>query len=214
MFDKSIIDTDNFMDMPMSAKALYFLIGMEADDEGFASYKKVIRVHGGNEDDIKVLATKGLIIIFQSGVVVVTDWNQNNWLDNRRLKPTQYQNEKKMLILTEGHRYALSNGLASAKPEERSIEEESITMPPDGDIEKLVNEKGRIQHDFQFIGLEIYEKTGAPENKKGECMRLAKRYPRLINPALSFCLDYPNPALKWKMFLWKLNALIKNDKVA
>jgi hypothetical protein len=81
MFDRAIIDTDKFMDMSMSTKALYFLLGMEADDEGFVSYKKVMRIHGGNEDDIKVLVAKNFLIKFESGVVVITDWNKNNWLD-------------------------------------------------------------------------------------------------------------------------------------
>lgn len=78
MFDRAIIDTDRFMDLSMSSKALYFLLGMEADDEGFVSYKKVMRAHGGNEDDIKVLTAKGFLIQFESGVVVITDWHKNN----------------------------------------------------------------------------------------------------------------------------------------
>lgn len=77
------------------------------------------------------------------------------------------------------------------------------------DIEELLNEKRGIQYDYQYLGLEVYEKTGAPSNKKAECIRIAKKYPNYITPSLSFCLDYPNPALKWKMFLWKLNSLIK-----
>jgi hypothetical protein len=84
--------------------------------------------------------------------------------------------------------------------------------PANADIDNLLNEKGGIQYDYQYQGLEIYEKTGAPKDKKAECIRLAKNYPKLINPALSFCLDYPNQALKWKMFLWKLNQLIKDVK--
>lgn len=126
MFDRAIIDTDKFMDLPMSGKAIYFLLGMEADDEGFVSYKKVLRIHGGNEDDVKVLVAKGFLIMFPSGVVVVTDWNKNNWLDNRRTRPTEYQTEKSLLTLTEEKMYVLSDGLASAAPVERRIEEKSI----------------------------------------------------------------------------------------
>lgn len=126
MFDRAIIDTDKFMDLPMSGKAIYFLLGMEADDEGFVSYKKVLRIHGGNEDDVKVLVAKGFLIMFPSGVVVVTDWNKNNWLDNRRTRPTEYQTEKSLLTLTEEKMYVLSEGLASAVPEEKRIEEKSI----------------------------------------------------------------------------------------
>lgn len=86
----------------------------------------------------------------------------------------------------------------------------NTNTPPKGDIiDNLLNEGGNIQHDFQYVGLEIFDKLSAPANKKGECIRLAKLYPGLVNQALSFSLDYPNPALKWKMFLWKLNSLIK-----
>lgn len=124
MFDRAIIDTDRFMDLSMSAKALYFLLGMEADDEGFVSYKKIMRIHGGNEDDIKILVAKSFLIIFESGVVVITDWNKNNWLDTRRIRPTEYQNEKSLLHLTKDRKYLLSKCLASI--EENSIEENSI----------------------------------------------------------------------------------------
>lgn len=123
MFDRAIIDTDRFMDLSMSAKALYFLLGMEADDEGFVSYKKIMRIHGGNEDDIKILVAKNFLIIFDSGVVVITDWNKNNWLDTRRIRPTEYQKEKNLIVLTKDRKYLLSNGLASI--EQNSIEESS-----------------------------------------------------------------------------------------
>src|SRR3990167_7898933 len=123
MFDKSILETDNFLNISLGAKALYFLLGMEADDEGFISPKRVLRLYGGEVGDLKNLIDVGLIIPFKSGVVVITDWNQNNWLDNRRIRPTQYQIEKKMLLLTEQKRYELSNGLAPARLEESRIEE-------------------------------------------------------------------------------------------
>jgi hypothetical protein len=122
MFDKAIIDTDRFMDLSMSSKALYFLLGMEADDEGFVSYKKVMRIHGGNEDDVKILVAKKFLIAFESGVVVITDWNDNNYLDKNRIKTTQYKKERSMLMLTSDRKYVLNNGLTSI--EESSIEED------------------------------------------------------------------------------------------
>lgn len=126
MFDRSIIETDSFLNVSLSAKAIYFLLGMEADDEGFVSPNRVVRLYGGEAGDIKNLIDVGLIIPFKTGVVVITDWNQNNWLDGRRIKPTQYQNEKKMLVLTEAKKYELSSGLASAPLEERRVEKNSI----------------------------------------------------------------------------------------
>lgn len=123
MFDKAVIDTDRFMDLPVSAKALYFLLGMEADDEGFVSYKKVIRIHGGNDDDIKILHAKNFVIKFETGVVVITDWRKNNWLDSRRIKKTEYVTEKELLAVTKDNKYMLSKCLADVKPEEYRGEE-------------------------------------------------------------------------------------------
>lgn len=155
MFDRAIIETDSFLNVSMSAKAIYFLLGMEADDEGFVSPNRVIRLYGGEIGDIKNLIDVGLIIPFQSGVVVITDWKQNNWLDNRRIKPTQYQEEKKQLEVGDNNKYLLSNGLANAKRVEyrgveNSIEQKSrvqeITPAQEarsffeGDIEKIFNE--------------------------------------------------------------------------
>ena len=138
MFDRAIIDTDKFMDLSMSAKALYFLMGMEADDEGFVSPRKVLRIHGGNDDDIRILVAKNFVIPFESGVVVITDWNKNNWLDSRRIKATEYQKEKKLLTLLDDKTYAKVDGLAPAKQElsqysieESSIEESSTVPAPD-----------------------------------------------------------------------------------
>lgn len=160
MFDKAIIDTDRFMDMGISSKAMYFLLGMEADDEGFVSYRKVMRIHGGNEDDIKVLEAKRFIIKFQTGVVVITDWNKNNWLDSRRSRPTEYQEEKSKISLTKDNTYVLSTGLASIE-ENRSVESvvaQSAT-PSIFDLEKELQKlkKDKKRH-IQLIGEYLEEK--------------------------------------------------------
>lgn len=131
MFDKAIIDTDKFMDLSMSSKALYFLLGMEADDEGFVSYKKVMRIHGGNNDDIKVLIAKDFLIKFESGVVVITVWNKNNWLDKRRIKETEYIKERKMLVVNGKKEYCLATAkqpLRESSIEENRIEENSTKI--------------------------------------------------------------------------------------
>lgn len=142
MFDKAIIDTDRFMDLSMSAKALYFLLGMEADDEGFVSYKKVMRIHGGNEDDIKILIAKNFLIRFDSGVVVITEWNKNNWLDKRRIVPTEYTLEKSMLSIKADKTYSLSNGLA---PAQHSLRENRI--------EQNRIEQNRIEYNLAYAKL-------------------------------------------------------------
>lgn len=121
MFDKSIIETDDFLDMGMPTKALYFLLGMEADDEGFVSPKRVMRLYGGNDDDLRILIAKGFVILFKSGVVVITDWKENNYLDKNRIKETRYKTEKRLLSM-EGNKYRMLNECLTSI-EEKSIEE-------------------------------------------------------------------------------------------
>jgi len=108
MFDKAIIDTDKFADMPLTTKALYFLLGMEADDKGFVSPRRVMRAQGGTEDDLKILIAKGYVIYFESGVIVITDWHRNNWLDTRRIKETEFLNELSLLSISD-ERYVLKS---------------------------------------------------------------------------------------------------------
>lgn len=149
MFDKEVITLDSFLDLPMEAKALYFLLGMEADDEGFINPKKVIRLYGGTEDSIKILILKGFIIPFESGVVVITDWKRNNWLDKRRIKETIYVDEKSQINYNEmTNKYEY---LASAKQmlrenriEQNSIVENSIADDEDNIYTYYENNIGTI----------------------------------------------------------------------
>ena len=43
MFAKTIIDSDAFLDMPLTAQALYFHLSMRADDDGFVNNPKKIQ---------------------------------------------------------------------------------------------------------------------------------------------------------------------------
>lgn len=112
MFSLQIIDTDRFMDMSTSAQALYFHLGMHGDDDGFvASPRKLVRAAGCNDDDLRLLAAKGYIIPFDSGVIVVTDWNINNTLKNDRYHETVYVEEKAKLSVDKAGRYILGTDL-------------------------------------------------------------------------------------------------------
>ena len=102
MFSKEITNSDVFLDMPLSAQALYFHFGMNADDDGFVSPKSIIRLVQAKDDDVKLLLTKGFIIPFEDSVIVITHWKTNNHIKKDRYKPTLYREHKKMLGLTEG----------------------------------------------------------------------------------------------------------------
>lgn len=108
MFAKTIIDSDAFLDMPLSTQALYFHLGMRADDDGFVnSPKKIQRAVGAAEDDLRILITKNFIIPFDSGVIVIKHWNINNYIQNDRYHPTAYIEEKNQLCQKDNRAYTL-----------------------------------------------------------------------------------------------------------
>lgn len=103
MFSLDVVDTDIFLDMPASSQNLYFHLGMRADDDGFiSSPKKITKLVNCGEDDLKVLISKGFIIPFDSGVVVIRHWKQNNYIQADRRKDTIYQNEIRTLRINGG----------------------------------------------------------------------------------------------------------------
>ena len=106
MFAKTIIDSDAFIDMPLSTQALYFHLSMRADDEGFINNpKKIMRMIGASEDDLKVLCLKKLIIPFESGIVAVKHWKIHNYIQKDRYKPTVYLEERSRLKLKDNGAY-------------------------------------------------------------------------------------------------------------
>lgn len=112
MISLQVVSTDKFLDMGTSAQALYFHLALHGDDDGFvASPKKIARAAGCNADDLRLLAAKGYIIPFDSGVIVVTDWHINNTLKNDRYHETVYLEEKAMLNIDKAGRYVLGTGL-------------------------------------------------------------------------------------------------------
>jgi len=108
MFAKTIIDSDAFLDMPLSTQALYFHLSMRADDEGFInSPKKIQRMIGCSDDDLKLLIAKRFIIPFDSGVVVIKHWRIHNYIQSDRRKPTVYTEERALLTTKKNGVYTL-----------------------------------------------------------------------------------------------------------
>ena len=108
MFAKTIIDSDAFIDMPLSTQALYFHLSMRADDDGFINNpRKIQRMVGAADDDLKVLITKKFIIPFESGIVVIKHWKIHNYIQRDRYKETMYLEEKAMLDVKDNKGYKL-----------------------------------------------------------------------------------------------------------
>ena len=135
MFDSEIINRDDFLELSLEAKAIYFLLGIFADDEGFISPKKILKLYGGNDSMLDELIKSEFIIQFESGVVLITDWNINNYLNQKRIRETIYTSEKQQIKYDENtHKYIcltnvnnnLNKGLTNVKPEEKRIEESRL----------------------------------------------------------------------------------------
>ena len=106
MFAKTIIDSDAFLDMPLSAQALYFHLSMRADDDGFVNNpKKIQRMVGASDDDCKLLILKRFILTFESGVIVIKHWKIHNYIQKDRYKETVYLKEKSELTIDENNSY-------------------------------------------------------------------------------------------------------------
>lgn len=112
MFAKTIVTSDAFLDMPLSARCLYFTLGMLADDDGFVNNpKSIMRQVGASQDDLNLLLVKRFILAFDSGVIVIKHWRIHNYIRNDRYKETKYMEEKSVLCIDEKGAYTEKDDL-------------------------------------------------------------------------------------------------------
>jgi hypothetical protein len=104
-----IVCTDAFIDMPTSTQALYFQLGMAADDDGFVGPKKIMRMLGATDDELKLLIAKGFVIPFESQVIVIRHWRVNNLVRRDWYRPTIHLEERNGLKTAESGTYYLVN---------------------------------------------------------------------------------------------------------
>lgn len=164
MFAKTIIDSDAFLDMSLSTQALYFHLSMRADDDGFVNNpKKIQRMIGCGDDELKMLVAKKFIIPFESGVCVIKHWRIHNYIQKDRYKETVYKDEKSHLMLKENNAY-------------RYVDTECIQ-----DVSKLETQvrlgKERIGKDSLELGESSLEEDSIrKEKKKSEFDLLIENY--------------------------------------
>ena len=127
MFAKTIIDSDAFLDMPLSAQSLYFHLSMRADDDGFNNNpKKIQRMIGASDDDLKLLAVKNFIIPFESGVVVIKHWRIHNYIRGDRKKETVYREEMSLLDSKGNGAYTLIQSIPLIEDDESKDEKGTL----------------------------------------------------------------------------------------
>ena len=106
MFAKTIVLSDAFLDMPLSARCLYFTLGMLADDDGFVnSPKSIMRQAGASTDDLNLLMAKRFILAFDSGIIVIKHWRIHNYIQKDRYKESKYMEEKATLMIDQNGAY-------------------------------------------------------------------------------------------------------------
>ena len=125
------------------------MAGMEADDKGFFQPRKLQKMCGFSDDDYKILIAKRFFITFDSGVMVVTDWNKNNWLDSRRITETEYTDELNLLkLVNQKYEFKIENDTAKPLLSEYSIEENSIDK---NNIEYKENNKKKKYGEYKHV---------------------------------------------------------------
>lgn len=109
MFTMKIVDSDSFLDMPLSTQCLYFHLNMRADDDGFiGNPKRICKLIGCNDDDLKLLIAKRFVLVFDNGVIVIKHWRMHNTIQKDRYTPTTYSDELKQLGIKDNKSYTLS----------------------------------------------------------------------------------------------------------
>ena len=177
MFTQKIVDSDAFLDMPLSTQALYFHLNMHADDDGFVNNpKKIQRVIGASLDDLKLLIAKRFILVFENGVIVIKHWRMHNLLRKDRYNPTQYQDQMERLELKDNGAYT------EKSPEPLEIKESesmATTWQPDGNQMAHRIGKDRIGKD------RIGEVRGEESVETATCQQIVDLYH-------SICVSYPS----------------------
>lgn len=157
MFAKTIIDSDAFLEMPLSTQCLYFHLSMRADDDGFVNNpKKIQKMLGASEDDLKLLVAKSFVLTFESGVIVIKHWRINNYIRNDRYHETAYQDEKSLLSLKENNAYTINSDIIGIPSGNQTVYQMETEVRLDKD--RLDKVRGVEKTDYQQI-VDLYNDT-------------------------------------------------------
>lgn len=181
MFAKTIIDSDAFLDMPLSTQALYFHLSMRADDDGFINNaKKIQRMLGCSDDDMKILLAKNFIIPFETGVCVIKHWKIHNLIQKDRYKPTVYGELKNQLSLKNNNVYTL----------------DTVCIQHVSSLEPQVS-IGKASQDYNSVDFDLFWESYPKKLNKADAIKAWKS----VKGDLQTILD----ALQWQKDLpdWK-----------
>lgn len=239
MISKEVIMTDDFLDLPPTTKVLYFFLNLEADDDGFVGNPKtVMRLTGATKEDMKLLIEGKYVLLFNTGVVVITDWAEHNSIRKDRKKDTRFTKEMQQIALVEGGKY---QWLSDVQPNDN----QTVTIDiPNGCIgedrrgkdsigeERLVEvDKEQsatppiLNQDFVNLYKSFEAETGKPLSpiQQQELQYMIEDFsPKLILEALKEAVSYGKANLayiktilnRWKSDNLSTVELVRNSKAA
>lgn len=186
MFSQQITDSDSFLDMPLSAQALYFHLGMTADDDGFVNNpKRIQRLIGANEDDLKLLIAKKFIIAFETGVVVIKHWKINNYIPKDRYTPTVYTDEKALIFEKSNRAYT-------------ACIQDVYKCDTQNRLDKVSIDKNNVVYDFteELSADEIHYLYATYENAHELIEQVQaevnRKHTKIVKDAFSYIVGYAN----------------------
>ena len=187
MFTQQIIDSDAFLDMPLSAQALYFHLSMRADDDGFVKNpRKIQRMISAGDDDLRLLIAKRFVLIFESGVIVIKHWRLHNTLRKDRYKPTVYQDEFNRLELKRDGTYTekrLPNGCQIGNQTTTIGCQTVANLEPQNRLDK-----NRL--DISITSKDVIVETDVPDPQPSESEKVEKPKTGIDCPYQKIVSDY------------------------
>lgn len=174
MMSKTVIDTDMFLDMPISAQSLYFHLLLRADDDGFLkNIKTIMRTVGASPDDIKLLIAKQYLLLFESGVVAIKHWRVHNVIRKDRYKPTTCD-ERNLIELDSSGEYKLltTAGIPNGNPGKDRLGKDRLGKREKREVTQEEMSKAKKPRMLESKKLmEVYQKnikpvTGGMEHEK------------------------------------------------
>lgn len=191
MCSLQIIDTDAFLDMSQGPQLLYFHLLMRADDEGFINNpKKIMRMMGASEDDLKPLIVKRFILTFNSGIVVIKHWLIHNNIRTERIIETSHINEKMLLGVKNNKSYTeIDNKNKGLKQNVRQL---SDKCPHSIDIDI------GLDIDIVYMCISDFDQFWALYPRKVNKEKARQKFLKLKKDNLPLILDKLNQQIKSK----------------
>lgn len=162
MFHSAVVESDAFLDMSAGAQALYFHLGMHADDDGFVNGpRQIARKLRRPPRELQFLVDAGFLLDFD-GIMVIKHWKVANSWKSDRLQLPRYPELAKKLYVNETKDYTLEKpkkGKNLLQIKRNLIKQNGIQT----DSQKRREKNRREEKKREEIKAEEVEKSGFPE---------------------------------------------------